>query len=116
MKSADFDLAKVQDAINEAGIQARSATKAFLQQHGDRDACGFAWVNVYGVRSNSKLGKALQAGGFRKSWEKGALQLWNPSQSGTQSISALEAGAEAFARVLNEKLGLDRCYANSRLD
>ena len=34
----------VQDATNEAGMQARTAAKAFLQKHGDRDACGFAWV------------------------------------------------------------------------
>jgi hypothetical protein len=39
----------VQDTCNEAGIQARSAAKAFHAKHGDRDACGFAWVNVYGV-------------------------------------------------------------------
>ena len=31
----------VQDATNEAGMQARTAAKAFLQKHGDRDACGF---------------------------------------------------------------------------
>ncbi|NDH68208.1 MAG: hypothetical protein EBY22_09985, partial [Gammaproteobacteria bacterium] len=53
----------VQDACNEAGIQARTAAKAFYAKHGDRDACGFAWVNVWGVRSNSKLGKWLQAAG-----------------------------------------------------
>ena len=105
----------VQDATNEAGMQDRTAANAFLQKHGDRDACGFAWVNVWGVRSNSKLGKWLQAAGFRKSYD-GSLQLWNPSQAGCQSISVLEAGAEAYARVLQDKLGLDRCYAGSRLD
>ena len=29
----------VQDATNEAGMQARTAAKAFLQKHGDRDHC-----------------------------------------------------------------------------
>ena len=110
-----FDLVAVQDALNEAGIQARSAAKAFLQQHGDRDACGFAWVNVYGVRSNSKLGKALIAAGFRKDYT-GSLQLWNPSKAGVQSISVLEAGAEAYAQVLRDKLGLEKVYAGSRMD
>ena len=90
----------VQDATNEAGIQARTAAKAFHAKHGDRDACGFAWVNVYGVRSNSKLGKWLAAAGFRKDYT-GALSLWNPSGFPTQSISILEAGAEAYAEVLN---------------
>ena len=104
----------VQDATNEAGMQARTAAKAFLQKHGDRDACGFAWVDVYGVRSNSRLGKTLQSYGFRKSYT-GGLQLWNPSGAGSQSISILEAGAEAYARVLTERLSI-RAYAGSRLD
>jgi hypothetical protein len=105
----------VQDATNEAGIQARTAAKVYLAAHGDRDACGFAWVDVYGVRSNSKLGKWLQAAGFRKSYT-GSLQLWNPSQAGVQSVSVLEAGAEAYAAVIKTKLGLDKVYAGSRLD
>jgi len=113
--STTFNLEAVQDALNEAGIQARTAAKEFLQKHGDRDACGFAWVNVYGVRSNSKLGKALQSAGFRKDYT-GSLQLWNPRKAGVQSISVLEAGADAYAKVLKEKLGLDRVYSGSRMD
>ena len=115
MNAKDFNLEAVQDALNEAGIQARSAAKAFLQQHGDRDCCGFAWVNVWGVRSNSKLGKALQAAGFRKDYT-GSLQLWNPSKAGVQSLNVLEAGAEAYAQVLRDKLGLEKVYAGSRMD
>ena len=110
-----FDLEAVQDVLNEAGIQARTAAKEALQKYGDRDACGFAWVNVYGVRSNSKLGKALQAAGFRKDYT-GSLQLWNPSKAGVQSIGILEAGAYAYAEVLKAKLGLEKVYAGSRMD
>ena len=110
-----FNLEAVQDACNEAAQQARSAAKAFLAQHGDRDCCGFAWVNVWGVRSNSKLGKALQAAGFRKDYT-GSLQLWNPSKAGCQSLNVLEAGAEAYAEVLRTKLGLEKVYAGSRMD
>jgi hypothetical protein len=109
-----FNAAAVQNACNEAAQQARSAAKAYHAAHGDRDACGFAWVDVYGVRSNSRLGKTLQSFGFRKSYT-GSLQLWNPSGAAVQSISVLEAGAEAYARVLTEKLGI-RAYAGSRLD
>ena len=100
---------------NTATQAAAKATEDFLAKHGDRDACGFAWVDVYGVRSNSKLGKWLQAAGFRKDYT-GALSLWNPSGFPTQSISILEAGAEAYAEVLKNKLGLDKVYAGSRLD
>jgi len=110
-----FNPTAVQDVLNEAGIQARTAAKDFYSRHGDRDACGFAWVNVYGVRSNSRLGKALQSAGFRKDYT-GALCLWNPSQMGTQSVSILEAGAVAYAKVLEERLGLESVYAGSRLD
>ena len=41
-----FNLEAVQDACNEAAQAARTAAKLALQQYGDRDACGFAWVNV----------------------------------------------------------------------
>ena len=112
--TAEFNALAVQTACNEAAIQARTASKAFYDKHGDRDACGFAWVDIFGVRSNSRLGKTLQSYGFRKSYT-GSLQLWNPSGAGTQSISILEAGAEAYAEVLTRKLGI-RAYAGSRLD
>ncbi len=105
----------VQDATNEARMQAHAAAKAFHAKHGDRDACGFAWVNVWGVRSNSKLGKWLQAAGFRKDYT-GSLRLSHPSGFPTQSISILEAGAYAYAEVLKAKLGLDKVYAGSRMD
>lgn len=110
-----FNAEAVQTVLNEAVQQARSAAKAAYAQYGDRDACGFAWVDVYGVRSNSRLGNTLQSYGFRKSYT-GSLQLWNPSGAGVQSVSVLEAGAQAFAKVLTERLGLERCYAGSRLD
>jgi len=106
---------EVQSACQEAQLEARAAARDFFEKHGDRDACGFAWVNVYGVRSNSKLGKWLATNGFRKDYS-GALCLWNPSGFPTQSISILEAGAEAYAQVLKDKLGLDKVYSGSRMD
>jgi hypothetical protein len=110
-----FNAAAVQDALNSAEMAARTAAKAFYSQHGDRGACGFAFVHVYGVRSNSRLGKTLASYGFRKDYT-GGLCLWNPSKAGVQSVDVLEAGAEAYARVLKDKLGLEQCYAGSRLD
>jgi hypothetical protein len=115
MNTATFDAKLVQDACEEASLEARKAAKAFFDKHGDRDACGFAWVDVYGVRSNSRLGKTLQSFGFSKSYT-GSLQLWNPSKAGVQSISILEAGADAYAKVLKDKLGLERVYSGSRMD
>ena len=111
-----FNEAAVQDACNEAAMAARTAAKQTLAAlGGDRGACGFAWVNVWGVRSNSKLGNALKAAGFRKDYT-GALSLWNPSKAAVQSLDVLEAGAYAYAEVLKAKLGLDKVYAGSRMD
>lgn len=115
MTTATFDAKLVQDACEEASLEARKAAKAFFDKHGDRDACGFAWVTVYDVRSNSRLGKTLATFGFRKAYG-GGLQLWNPSQAGVQSISVLEAGADAYAKVLKDKLGLEKVYSGSRMD
>jgi len=111
-----FNEAAVQDACNEAAMAARTAAKQTLAAlGGDRGACGFAWVNVWGVRSNSKLGNALKAQGFRKDYT-GALSLWNPSKAAVQSLDVLEAGAYAYAEVLKAKLGLEKVYAGSRMD
>jgi hypothetical protein len=60
------------------------------------------------------MGQALQAVGFRKSYTK-TLQLWNKWWPG-QSIDAAEHGAVAYATVMKQELGINECYAGSRLD
>ncbi len=117
MTTLTFDAAQVQSACEQAQLAARTAAKKFFEERlggVDQFACGFAWVNVYGVRSNSRMGKTLQSFGFRKSYT-GGLQLWNPSGAAVQNVDTLEAGAEAYAQVLKEQLGLE-AYAGSRLD
>ena len=114
---SNFETIRVQMAHVKAMDAAQKAAQAFADKHmGGRDggACGFAWVNVYDVRSNSKLGKALQEVGFRKGYPSG-LQLWNRWWNG-QSVDAAEHGATAYATVLKEELGLDKIYSGSRLD
>lgn len=101
------------NVMHEARNAAATATEAFLAQHGDRDACGFAWVTVY-EKGSTKLGRALLQNGFRKAYG-GGLQWWNPSGSYTQAITAKEVGAEAAAKVLTERLGV-KAYAGSRMD
>lgn len=111
-----FNVKSVQAVLDEAASKARAATASFLANHVNGfSACGFAWVNVSGVRSNSKLGKILALAGFRKDYT-GALCLWNPSGHSTQCITAKEIGADAYAAVLRDQLGLERCYAGSRMD
>ena len=104
---------QVQSAVLEAVAEAAKATEDFLAKHGDRDACGFAWVTVY-EKGSTKMGRALMAAGFSKAYT-GGLQMWNPSGNWTQCITAKEVGAEAAAKVLTERLGV-KAYAGSRLD
>jgi hypothetical protein len=114
--TATIETVKIQMAHVRALAEAQGAAKAFSEKYfGGRDGgpCGFAWVNVYKVRKNSKLGKALAEVGFRKSYD-GSFQLWNKWWPG-QSVDAAEHGAVAYAKVMQEELGLD-FYSGSRLD
>lgn len=103
----------VETAVLEACAAAAKATRDYLARHGDRDACGFAWIRVY-EKGSTKLGRALLKNGFRKAYGSG-LELWNPSGHHTQCITAKEVGAEAAAAVLRQRLGVE-CYAGSRMD
>ena len=95
----------------------RVAEQAGLEMYakvGERDACGFGWVDVYVDRTNSAQAKELIAAGFSKSYKPKCLSMWDPAGVPTQSISVKEAGAEAYAEYLRA-LGL-KAYAGSRMD
>jgi len=95
----------------------RLAEQAGLEMYakvGERDACGFGWVEVYVDRTNSKQAKELIAAGFRKDYKPKCLSMWDPAGVPTQSVSVKEAGAQAYAEYLRA-LGL-KAYAGSRLD
>jgi len=95
----------------------RVAEQAGLEMYakvGERDACGFGWVDVYVDRTNSAQAKELIAAGFRKDYKPKCLSMWDPAGIPTQSISVKEAGAYAYAEYLTQ-LGL-RAYAGSRMD
>lgn len=99
----------------QAGLPlAEQAARAQYARVGERDACGFGWVNVYVDRTNSKQAKELIRAGFRKDYRPKCLTLWDPAGLPTQSVSVKEAGAEALADYLTQ-LGLT-AYAGSRLD
>ena len=95
----------------------RLAEQAGLEMYakvGERDACGFGWVEVYVDRTNSAQAKELIAAGFRKDYKPKCLSMWDPAGIPTQSVSVKEAGARAYADYLRA-LGLN-AYAGSRLD
>ena len=106
-------LDNIESIHNTATAAARKTTEDFLAKHGDRDACGFAWVTVY-EKGSTKLGRALKSVGFKPAYD-GGLQLWNPSGRWTQCITAKEEGARAYADVLR-KFGIEKAYAGSRVD
>ena len=94
----------------------KASMEFFYDKMGGKDqfACGFAWVDVYVDRTNSKQAKELIAAGFRKDYKPKCLSMWNPGGLPVQNIDAKEAGADAMAEFLRE-LGL-KAYAGSRLD
>ena len=106
-------LDKIASVHTLATHTAAKATEDFLAKHGDRDACGFAWVTVY-EKGSTKLGRALKRVGFKPAYG-GGLQLWNPSGHGTQSMTVKEEGARAYAKVLRY-FGIKEAYAGSRAD
>jgi len=100
--------------IKEAALQhANDAAQAHLDTYGEHAYCGFAWVNIYGIKGNTKLGKRMKSAGFEKDYT-GAYSIWNPSGLGTQCMSTKEAGAEACAKVF--KAAGFTAYAGSRAD
>jgi hypothetical protein len=104
----------IQTIHNEAQQAAIAAENAFLAQYGERAYCGFAWVDVFVERTNSKEAKALEAVGFRKSYRPKTMNLWTCGNYHGQSMDVKEAGAHAYAEVL-AKHGL-RAYMGSRAD
>lgn len=113
----EYTVEQITNIVTEAKAEARKAADEFFQTRlngQDQYACGFAWVDIYGVKGNTKLGRAMKAAGLRKDWTGKAFQIWNPSEHGCQNIDTKEAGAYAAAKVF-EKYGF-RAYAGSRLD
>ena len=102
------------DQIKAGFVLAHLAGVEMYQKIGERDACGFGWVDVYVDRTNSKQAKELIKAGFRKDYKPKCLSMWDPAGLPVQNIDIKEAGAYAYANYL-QALGL-KAYAGSRLD
>jgi hypothetical protein len=118
----DYTVEDLQNIIATAKSEASQAASEWLaqwvestggNQYGEPMYCGFASVNIHGIKGNTKLGKRMKAAGLVKDYS-GAYSIWNPAGYGGQSMDVKEAGASACARVL-EAYGF-RAYANSRAD
>ena len=117
-----FDTVKVQMIHTEATSAAKAAVAKMLDewtestggnQYGEPMYCGFASTKIYGVKGNTKLGKAFKAAGIEKDYS-GAYSIWNPSKHAGQSMDVKEQGAQACAQVF-KNYGFT-AYMDSRAD
>ena len=102
--------------IHLEAVEAAKATfeVAFARIGGkDNYPCGFAWVNVQGIKLSTNLGKEFAALGFRKTSD-GGINIYNPSGSYIQNMDVKYEAARAYAQVLR-KYGFN-ATACERLD
>ena len=112
----NYTVEQIRNLVDEAKARAYEAADAHEKEYYPDNgwgACGFAWVNIWGIKGNTKLGRAMKAAGISKDYS-GAHSIWNPSKYPTQNVSTLEAGAQAAAQVFKDA-GFT-AYAGSRLD
>jgi hypothetical protein len=117
-----YTVLDLQTIMAEAKASAAIAAQSYLDdwnastggnQYGEPMYCGFAWVNIYGVKGNTKLGRAMKTAGYTKDYT-GAYQIYNPAGYGGQSMDVKEAGARAAAKVF-EQYGFT-AYPGGRAD
>jgi len=116
MTTLNYTPEQVQNIVAEAKAAAEvAASEYFKDKLGgvDQYACGFAGVEIYGIKGNTRLGKAFKAAGIEKNYT-GAFSIWNPSGHNCQNVDTKEAGARAAAEVF-QRYGF-KAYSWSRLD
>jgi hypothetical protein len=116
MSTPNYSTEQMISIVAEAQEAARQAADKFFQERlkgVDQYACGFAWVNIYGIKGNTKMGKVLKAAGIKQDYTR-AFSMWNPSGHNAQNVDTKEAGAQAAAEVFTN-YGF-QAYAGSRLD
>ena len=109
----DYTVEDIKNIVALAKAEAYGAAVQHIDTYGEQAYCGFAWVNIWNIKGNTKLGKRMKAAGLDKDYT-GAYSIWNPSALGTQCMSTKEAGASAAAAVF-KAYGFD-CSAGSRAD
>lgn len=111
----NYTVEQIKDIIAEATQAGQDAAADAYERNGntDWDACGFAWVNLYGIKGNTRLGKALKAAGVQQDYTR-AFQIWGGEFYSGQSISIKEAACRA-ARDVFKRYGFD-ASVGSRLD
>ena len=106
------DIAQIVATAEEAAERAAREYVNRTLKGQDNFPCGFAWVELFGVRGNTRVGRAFKALGFSKIGS--SLHWQNPSRVPVQNVDAKYAGACSAQRVL-ESYGFT-AYAVDRLD
>lgn len=112
----NYSVMEMEDISIKATQAARNAAGDYLvEKLGGEDnfPCGFAWVNIYGIKGNTKMGRAMKAAGIEKDYS-GSYKIWNPGNLNVQNVEVKSAGAEACAEVFKQ-YGFT-AYAGDRLD
>lgn len=112
----NYTAEELNNIIQEATDAGRAAADAAYARNGnsDWDACGFAWVNLYNIKGNTRLGRALKALGVRQEYGSRAFHFNANSCYTGQSISIKEAACDAMCTVFR-RYGFT-AYVGSRLD
>jgi hypothetical protein len=111
-----YTIDDIKTIIAQAKVAAENASQKYLTEKmngEDNYPCGFAWVDILGIKGNTKMGRALKAAGIEKSYN-GSYQIWNPGGLHVQNVDVKTAGAEAAAGIF-ELYGF-RASAGDRLD
>ena len=104
-----YTVLDLQTIMAEAKASAAIAAQSYLDdwnastggnQYGEPMYCGFAWVNIYGVKGNTKLGRAMKQAGYTKDYT-GAYQIYNPAGYGGQSMDVKSMVLVRRLRYLN---------------
>lgn len=89
------------ETLQNATEAAQAEAISYFNEYGEHPLnCGFAWVEVKGIRGNKA--KMLKEAGFSKRLSGPGLYTWNPANINTQDMSVKMAGAEAYAEVLRD--------------
>jgi hypothetical protein len=111
----NYTVTELKNIIAEATQAARNEAADAYERNGntDWDACGFAWVSIWGVKGNTRLGKALKAAGIEQSYDR-SYQIWGGKFYSGQSVTIKEAACSA-ARDVFKRYGFE-ATVGSRLD
>jgi len=107
------NIQKILDEARSAGNAA--ASEYFIKELNSKDAypCGFAWVEIHGVKGNTKLGKYLKLVGVRHNDYNRCFEFHGTDMM-VQNMDVKYEGAKAASAVLR-KYGFN-AYAMERID